>query len=453
MTAQPGNDPHMPGPHTQHADTIAAIASPPGRAHRALVRVDGPAVARVLDAIVSGAPPARSIAPARLRWTAQLELPVLVTRFVAPASATGADACEIQLPGNPALAQLVLARVLAVPGVRLAQPGEFSARAYLAGRLTLDQAEGVAAAIAAASTDELDAARALLAGTTGDRYRAWTDRAADLLALVEAGIDFADQEDVVAIEPEALRARLASLLSDLDAELGGHTRRPVPSSQPLVVLVGPPSAGKSTLFNALLGRPRAVTDAAPGTTRDALIEDLPIAAEHPGAGPIRLADLPGLDAATPSRPASVARVLDDASVWVLCDPHGRFELPMPQGRRQTIRVRTKADLVAPEPSTDTLAVCALDGWNLGPLRRAIADAACAAGSSPLVVVPRHRRALDQARDALAEADRCAAGPAQPDPAILASHLRRALDELGSITGCVSPDDVIGRVFATFCVGK
>lgn len=346
----------------------------------------------------------------------------------------------------------------AVEGVRRAEPGEFTARAYLAGRLTLAQAEGVAAKISAESARQLEAADRLLAGRAGDDYRSWTDEIASLLALVEAGIDFVDQEDVTPISPSALHHRLESLIATVEPLLGSAPTLDRGGPRPLVVLVGPPNAGKSTLFNTLLGRTRAVTSSIAGTTRDAIIEPLDLSDV---AGPqIDLADLPGLDAHshTPLDRAMRRQALDviaRADVLIACDPAGRFE-QLPPVSGPTLRVRTKADEHLPAPGA-SVCVCALDGWHLPTLRRAIAEHCVSVRrADDAMLIPRHRQIVSESLICLRQAAALALtqpGKAVREPEFIALHLRQALDLLGELVGAVSPDAVIGRIFATFCIGK
>ncbi len=457
-------------------DTIVAIASPAGRSARGLIRLSGPGVGGVMAEAFESVPPVGA-SRGRFRLLPQ-SLPVLVTRYASPRSYTGEDGAEILLPGNPYLLERVLTRLLSLPGVRLAEPGEFTARAYLAGKLSLDQAEGVAATIAAASEEQLQGAGELLSGSTGAAYRAWADELATLLALVEAGIDFTDQEDVVPIRPGELKRRLGALDDAIGAFIGSSRGGEARTALPRVVLAGEPNAGKSTLFNALLGRRRAVVSPVAGTTRDVLEEPLDLAGALPGAGAVLLVDVAGLDAeasfqrdaeGSPTKPRvhldmqrRAREAVTDADAVVHCDPSGRFPgLPVPADAT-VIRVRTKADL--PHARDDggapsgiaALPVCALDGWNVPVLRRAIADAACGSRAGGVAsVLPRHRRALNQTGVALREGiERIGdGGGALRDPAAVADALRAALDALGELTGRISPDDVIGRVFATFCVGK
>ncbi len=446
-------------------DTIAAVATGGGRSRRAIIRLSGPGLPDLLAHLLTPPDPPPGVSAARLRLTPALELPLLVMRSAAGRSYTGEESAELIVPGNPHLLARIMALLVSHEGVREATPGEFSARAFLSGRLTLAQAEGVAAMIAARTDEQLAAAARLISGATGERYKAWADEAATLQALVEAGIDFTDQEDVVPIPPAELARRLDALTAEITEALGSTRGAEAPSHLPMVVLAGEPNAGKSTLFNALLGRRRSVVSDQRGTTRDVIAEPLDLSRDVPGGPTIMLADLAGLDADAAGMIDEQAqrRAIDAiaaADVVVHCDPTGRFApLPPPRdGRadRTVIRVRTKADLpTAPGPaSAEDLAVCAVDGYNLGPLRRAIADAAWggSVAASEAALLPRHRRALAQAAHHLAEARALASG-STAHPELTAGALRAALDHLGELTGEVSPDDVIGRIFATFCVGK
>lgn len=455
------------------SDTITACATGAGRSARAIVRLSGQGIAEILATTLRCTPPPGA-SSARFWLSDHLALPVLVLRSRGPKSYTGEETAELLIPGNPSLVDRVLARLTAMDGVRLAEPGEFTARAYLHGKLDLDRAEGVAATIAARTEEELSAARDLLDGRVGRSYRAWADETATLLALVESEVDFSDQESVVAIAPQALRSRLASLVAALGSFLGVASGNEPVSHAPLVVMVGAPNAGKSTLFNALLGRPRAVVSDEAGTTRDALREPLDLSRDLPGASAVELADVAGLDRFPPDaigveaqRAARETLLRADAAIY--CDPSGEF-VPRDELRevRSILRVRTKADLPAstgaqtenagPGGETsgtieDAIPVCALDGWNLGRVRRWLADISGSARSSGLAaLLPRHRRALGAALDSLRKASDLATA-SDRDRAVLADTLRAALDALGELVGRISPDDVLGRIFSTFCVGK
>lgn len=439
------------------SDTIAAIASAHGRSARGVVRLAGPGTRRAIEPFTDLRPVQRGAFATRWRTDGVLgasSVPALVLFYPSPRSYTGQDGAEIILPGNPHLLARSLDALAALDGVRLAEPGEFTARAFLSGRLSAEAAEGVGALIAASNRAEFDAAHRLLDGRAGDAYRALADRIAAVLALVEAELDFADEEDVVAITDSELRARLAQIESSLRA-LGAEERpAEARSADPVIVLAGAPNAGKSTLFNALLGRTRATVSETPGTTRDAIAERMPLPTGAWGPGAVTIVDLAGLDAALAGRGVidaaaheAALRAIASADAVVWCDPSGRFDAgALPAVSCPVLRVRTKGDL---SRGGAGLGVCALDGWNLEALRRAIADAVeSSSGAGAMTVLPRHRKALASAlghiRGAAAEIDR---------RELLGGRLRDTLDDLGQLAGEISPDDVLGRIFATFCIGK
>lgn len=464
-------------------DTIIACSTGGAHSPRALVRLSGPDVPRLARAIAGEIGP-RVAATGALRLRDPVrssiphDVPVLCVCFAAPASYTGEDMLEISLPGNPTLVDRVIdaivadrinapdtgSRVDASGGVRRAEPGEFSARAFLNGKLTLEQAEGVAGIIAARTGEQLAAADRLLRGTTGDRYRAWTDELATLLALVEAGIDFTDQDDVVAITPADLVRRARSVDHAISRELGSTHARATPGVLPVVLIVGEPNAGKSTLFNAMLATRRAIESPRRGTTRDVLREELDLGAHIPGAGRVILCDSAGLDesiAIGPSESAAQSATraaIVDADVIVHCDPSGEFarvggEIAV-RPDTPIIRVRTKSDCASGAAASSAIPVCALDAWNLDLLRRAVADAAGVGGSEGLAVA-RHAEALRSARAALARIipDTDPAARSLLAPETIAESLREALEHLGAISGRLTTEDILGKVFSSFCVGK
>ncbi len=448
--------------------TIAAIATGWATSEAAILRLSGPGVADLLRERAGVRLTPHEIIDADLRLADGTQVPCWVMTFAGPASYTGEDSAELILPGNPILLERLLADLLADDRVSEAAPGEFSARAFMAGKLTLEQAEGIAATIAARTEAQLDAARSLARNERGERVTGWADTLATALALVEAGIDFTDQEDVIPIGAGRLASRLADLRAAIAGDCAADRADTAVDRDPIVVLAGRPNAGKSTLFNALLGRRRAVTSEQPGTTRDRLAEPLDLSEWVPGALSVQLTDLAGIDHGFDDETAQgridaeavevAERAITDADVILYCDPTGRFRTSLSErAAATTIRVRTMADRGG-AAGDETLAVCALDGWNLPVLRRAIADAAVAVhDSGDTNLLPRHRRALVRATHEIdAALGRLAGlGPNDPIPApeLAAGHLRDALDALSELTGRISPDDVIGRVFATFCVGK
>ncbi len=441
--------------------TIAAIGSPPGPSAHALIRISGDDTRALVSALCGLKTFTRGIHRTRFLLSDDVSIGCWVLVLETPKSYTGEDSAEILMVGSPIILDRAMARICAHDGVRRAEPGEFSARAYLNDRITLAQAEGVALRIGARTKHALDASDELLSGAHGERCASWVDSIATCLALVEAGVDFIDQDDVVAIAPSDLEARLRVVSDQLDSELGSSSGSRVRDERARVLLVGAPNAGKSTLFNALLGRARSVVSDAPGTTRDPIEEVLDLDPDAPGSGSVTLVDLAGLgeqgiDRIDEEAQRRARTMIGRADTIVWCDPTGRFDqrFAAPDQAR-TIRVRTKADLVMDDRGAP-LVVCALDGTNLGALRRAIADSVVdrermGAGA----MVPRHRAAIRNASTSLG----LALGNVDPsahdleDPELVAAHLREALDELGSLVGEVSVEDVLGRVFATFCVGK
>jgi len=450
--------------------TIAALATAPGRSANALIRVSGPsalAVSRDLCAIQGssrGVHRAQISLPRRSGAGTQT-LPALAFVMPGPGSFTGEDTLELLIPGNPHLIRRVLDAILVFEDVRQAEPGEFSARAYLNGRLSIEQAEGIAQRIAAESAEQLESADALMDGSHADRMRAHADLLTTCLALVEAGVDFSDQEDVVPITPGDLHARLASVRDGLVSMLGSARGAVTDRERAEAVLVGAPNAGKSTLFNALLGQARATVSDRAGTTRDALAEPLDLGADAPGAGSITLVDLAGVDEvgidATDAAAQALARArIARADVLIWCDPAGLFDARgfTPSARANVVRVRTKADLPGPaggDAMAGTIALCALDGSNLPTLRRAIADAAGRSGVAGAVALPRHRRAMQETVDRLADALACVDPGARSldESELIAVSLRSAIDALGELTGPIGTEDLLARVFSAFCVGK
>jgi tRNA modification GTPase len=486
--------------------TILAVASPPGRSLRGIIRISGRQAFQLLpDPIVvcrrivpdaaldvpmrggaddsAGAhdsqcdrlrPVQRGAFFAKVRL-GRHSVPALALISPAPRSYTAEDSIELQLPGNPALLERVIESLLHSAAnrsidLRRAHPGEFTARAFFNGRLSLTQAEGVAATIAARSDAELRAAAAMRNGSLGELAQALAGQLAAALALVEAGIDFTDQEDVIAISPRDLEGRLSALRGRIE----GHLRRAVGAEQlasiPWVVLCGRPNAGKSTLFNALLGRERAVVSPVAGTTRDVLAEPLAVETDH-GPAEVMLVDLAGLDepqqsAIDRSMQAAAGDAIARAELVVHCIPQGQPLRETPHHAPALI-VRTKSDLPrnlshrASPDSADQIAVSAQTGAGIDRLRREIGrrlgDRTVSLAADALALQPRHEASLRSALVNVDAAIELVATQRSRDhlrhPELIAASMRSALDDLGALAGDITPDDVLGRIFASFCVGK
>jgi len=450
-------------------DTIVAISSPPGRAPRGLLRFSGSALMSLLGRLAHDGQSPDHHAPRAtqrfdLNWSDGDPLPSLLTIHLGPRSYTGQDMAELQMPGNPILQEALVVRAVQA-GARRAEPGEFTYRRFMAGKIDLTQAEGVAATIAAVSDIQLEAATRLRAGRLGSLVARLVGDLANALALVEAGIDFIDQEDVVPVT----RPTLARQIDDLRRALHGLLERSVAWSRldapPRVTIVGRPSVGKSTLFNALVGRRRMVTAPGRGTTRDTVAEIIVLNSPHGRPFEAMLEDSPGLEAALVTLDrrvqATAERAMREADLVLLADdgcPPDWAELGVDVER--VVRVRTKVDLGHVEETDADVVLSVYTGEGLDALRRLIADRlsgrAVSIDGAAMVLQRRHaehlhaaREHLDAARDLISGEQ----GDTLNSPEIVAAAMRSALDELALLAGVVTPDDVIGRVFATFCVGK
>ena len=440
--------------------TIVAVASPAGASARGIVRTSGPCAWTHVRAILSDvdALPAR---PSRGVFVARLTappVPVMIVCMPGPSSATGEECVEIHAPGNPLLLERVVDAVIAATqgGARRAHPGEFSARAVLSGAATLADADRVAHVIAAETDAQLEAARLLEHDAAARAAAEDAETLAGTLALVEAGIDFTDQEDVVAIARTELARRIEALRSRIRGRLASEHGSGRAAGAVRIVLAGEPNAGKSSLFNALLGHVRAVESPQRGTTRDAIEEALVL----PGGMHAVLVDVPGLEEATEAldvrMQARTADALRRADVVVWCDDGGGGGVDAMRSvgadlrNARVLHVRTKCDRDTPGATTASIATSARTGAGLDALRSALADAASRATPKSTAAAQ-----LGSARaELLVEAERALAGAAgETAPELVAANLRIALDRLGEVAGAIPPDDVLGRLFAHFCIGK
>ncbi len=455
------------------SDTVAAVATPPGRGAIALLRVSGPGALGVLRAVAPGlaepAPPRVSrLAALRHPESGELLDRGLVAVFPGPASYTGEDLVELSVHGGLLGPQLVLDALLAA-GARAAEPGELTRRAYLNGKLDLLQAEAV--------LDLIDGrSRALHRAAVNQMERGLSRRVGELReavvraeALVVYSIDF-PEEDEPPVPPARMRAAGEDVVRRLDALLATAPEGEMLREGAVTVLAGRPNSGKSSLFNALLGTERAIVTEVPGTTRDALEASVTV-----DGYPFRLVDTAGLRE-TADRVEGMGievarRWLAAADLVLFCAPAGRAledderAFLAERDPARTVLVRTRADL-APSPTPadggtaeggrEAVVVSAVEGTGIPELRAALLRRAFGGilgepGEAPLVTGARQARALRAAR---AEVALFVAGMDDGLPMELAAtHLRAAAGALEELVGAVSADDVLDRVFGDFCVGK
>ena len=432
-------------------DTIAAIATPAGRGGIGVIRISGPAVARIAAAVLGGLPEPRLATFRTFRDHGGDTVDEgLALYFPAPHSYTGEAVLELQGHGGPVVMQALLAACLDA-GARLAEPGEFTRRAFLEGKLDLAQAEAVADLIDAASREAARSALRSLSGEFSAAIGALQAKLVELRALTEAMLDF-PEEDVDRLHREDAAGRLAEVRRALDDVLAKSRQGSLLRSGVHVVLAGRPNVGKSSLLNRLAGEERAIVTAIPGTTRDALREPIQI-----DGVPLVVVDTAGLrESQDELERLGVQRTQHelqraDLVLAVFDASRGRDDLRDLPAAALRIDVYNKLDL-APgfcAPS-GALAVSAKTGEGLELLRRRILEAAgwSSSGEPVFLARERHLRALEQARGHLA-----AASGERRRWEFFAEELRLAHAMLGTITGEFSADDLLGEIFARFCIGK
>lgn len=450
-------------------DTIVAISTPPGRGGIGIVRLSGPQAASVAVQLVRLHHPLEH-ARARLAdvldssdATSERIDEAVVTFFAAPNSYTSDDLVEIAAHGSPVVLELLLRRALDL-GARLAEPGEFTERAFLSGKVDLTQAEAVRDLIEAQTLTQARQAASQMGGALSRRVQPIKQGLVELIALLEAGIDFG--EDDVDVTPPAEIARRIEELTPVLLQLeASFARGRVVHDGLTLAIVGRPNAGKSSLFNRLVERDRAIVTAIPGTTRDLVTERIAI-----DGIPIELVDTAGLrEAHEEIEQLGIARsreALADASlVLVVLDAtqtindEERALLGAIEGR-PSIVVINKSDLNAAhsapfdhQASGHTLKTSALTGEGISALRERIVTLATggAAAEPGLLTSVRHQRAIATTLSGLKDASDANANSIPHEMILI--DLYRALWALDSLTGQSTPDDILNLIFSTFCIGK
>jgi len=451
------------------SDTIAAVATPPGQGGVGIVRVSGPQVWKIADAVFrSPVRPSQAEGGTFLhgRVTAADGADIdetLCLIFRAPKSYTGEDTVEIQGHGGPVVLKKILRRCLE-EGARMAEPGEFTRRAFLNGKMDLVQAEAVADLIHAQSDRAAKAALEQLEGDLSKQFNRLYDGLMETVADIETTLDFIEDELPEDVFP-GLGAKLDESFRTLDSLLATWDEGQLLREGARVVITGRPNAGKSTLFNALLGRDRAIVTELPGTTRDVLEESFVL-----GGIPLRILDTAGLReteclieqegirrARAHSAAADVTIYLIDSS-QPFTEEDGKLLAGL--NPASTVVVLNKADKKKPGfhfqiPGFQPVEASLLSGAGTAEIKNAVAARLGGISGAPAhaVISERHRNLLrtariemDLARGRLAEGGETAAVPA-------AEHLRTALESLGQVTGRVYYNELLDNIFSRFCIGK
>ncbi|MGH7170651.1 MAG: tRNA modification GTPase, partial [Gemmataceae bacterium] len=439
--------------HTR--DTITALSTAPGPGARAIVRVSGPASAAVLASMFVSPQPLvvgrRTLLSGHLRLPDLAPLPADVYFWAAPHSYTGQDVAEIHTLSSPPLVELLIAQLLHA-GCRAAQPGEFTLRAFLAGKFDLTRAEAVHAVIESGSRDELKQALKQLAGGMARPLQELRDDLLNLLADVEAGLDFAD-EDVLFVQPEEMLQRIAKALAQVTLLGKQLEQRGLAERVFRVVLTGRPNAGKSSLFNALAGAD-ALVSPQPGTTRDYLVQRLDL-----GGIRMELIDTPGwqveIDTIATQAQTLAREQAEQADLLLLCLEAGYSLTPEEETmcRRPhppVLPISTKCDRAPAH--TEMLATSTVTRIGIDSLRSLLAEHARRHKQPALAPsLSRCRHHVESCLEQLRRAHGIALFEEPPE--LLALELRGALEQLGEMVGTNYTDDLLERIFSRFCIGK
>ncbi len=446
------------------SDTIAALATPVGSSAIAIVRASGPQVATLVTEIFGETPLPRAARRADYKDKhGRLVDDVLFTFFAGPNSFTGEDTVEISCHGNPFIAQKILEDLFA-RGCRSAEAGEFSKRAFLNGHMDLSQAEAVMDLIHARSERALAAANQQLRGSLGRQMDSLISQLINILARIEAYIDF-PEEDLPSEDRQTVLRDLERLKSETSRLLATSHYGTMLRDGIKTVILGEPNAGKSSLLNRLVGRERALVSAEPGTTRDYLEERILV-----GPHALRLIDTAGLNASPSAlEKRGIDKTIEQAAeadlfLWVIDATHPLPSLPPSVAARlssaNTIAVFNKIDLPAAHSDSapknfPTVKISALSGVGFDSFHVEIAKLAdsfqAECGDELIAINARHAHALEQANLCLYSAgQKLGSGIATE---LVASDLRGALDAFGQISGKIDHEKVLDRLFASFCIGK
>ncbi|WP_029685264.1 tRNA uridine-5-carboxymethylaminomethyl(34) synthesis GTPase MnmE [Tatumella saanichensis] len=452
-----------------HSDTIVAQATPPGRGGVGILRISGPKAASVAEQILGKLPKARyaDYLPFREADGTVLDQGIALW-FPGPNSFTGEDVLELQGHGGPVILDLLLKRIVALPGLRIARPGEFSERAFLNDKLDLAQAEAIADLIDASSEQAARSAVNSLQGVFSQRVNGLVEALTHLRIYVEAAIDFPDEE-IDFLSDGKIEAQLDGVISDLN-----HVRQEARQGSLLregmkVVIAGRPNAGKSSLLNALAGREAAIVTDIAGTTRDVLREHI-----HIDGMPLHIIDTAGLREASDEverigierawqeiEQADHVLFMVDGTTTAETDPQAiwpEFIARLPAAMPVTV-IRNKADVTGEAAGADTsshhtlIRLSARSGAGVETLRDHLKESMGFAGNveGGFIARRRHLEALELANVHLLQGRDQLLGARAGE--LLAEELRLAQQALSEITGEFTADDLLGRIFSSFCIGK
>jgi tRNA modification GTPase len=461
----------QPHPQTKERESIAdetivAMSTPPGRGGIGIVRLSGPHAVSIAQGLIRLQAP---LEHARARLAAIPDPAsggsideAVVTYFAAPRSYTGEDLVEIAAHGSPVVLDLLVREALAA-GARLARPGEFTERAFLSGRIDLTQAEAVRDLIDAQTLYQARIAAEQMGGALSRRVQPAKQQLVELIALLEAGIDFAE-DDVDVAPARDIAGRIDTIAGELRGLASTFEHGRLVHDGLRLAIVGRPNVGKSTLFNRLLERERAIVTAAPGTTRDLVSERFSL-----GGIPVELVDTAGLREAVEEAEvlgirksrealaeADVVLVVLDASAPLRADEE---ELIAALTGRRAIVVRNKCDLAAADERSDassisSVATSALTGQGLRELREALSGLVRnpqGESESGVLTSIRQFEAIQGCLNSLSAAVTSLAEQVPHEMILL--DLYGALRHLDSLTGETTADDILNRIFSTFCIGK
>ncbi len=461
----------QPDPHVVYQnETIVAIATPPGRGGIGIVRLSGPEATRIAEPMLRLRNP---LAHAQARFGDLLDLDTqekldeaVVTFFAAPHSYTGEDVLEIAAHGSPVVLETLVRQALQ-GGARLAAPGEFTQRAFLGGRIDLTQAEAVHDLIEAQTLYQARVAAQQLHGALSRRIKPIKEGLVALIALLEAGIDFAE-DDVDVLPGAEIQSRIGEICSLLRPVADSFARGRIVQSGLMLAIVGRPNAGKSSLFNRIVQRERAIVTATPGTTRDLVTERVSL-----GGIPVELVDTAGMrEASDEAEQIGVRKsreALADADMVLMVldatvsPAHEELELLATLTQRRALVVVNKSDLGVPSAAMEealgnlglpVVHTSALHGDGVGELKQKmltmVGDRTVETENGMLTSL-RQYQAVTATLESLGTA-RVAAGESIPHEMVLLD-LYSGLRDLDSLTGETTSDDILHLIFSTFCIGK